>query len=324
MLLARNTSLALLAALLVGGAALAQPGAEPASDSNWLLPNAELVIKLNVKQLMASDLMKTAGPDAFKKALETNEKAKKAFDATGLDPTKDLDTIVISASGSGAKSPKDVKSRIVVRGRFDAEKITEALKKQADSGPGVKLVKEGSTQMFEFMTREDQVFYGAFADRSTLVLTPSKETTAELVKSGAGRPAVSRLMKTATGRFTGKESMTMALVVSDELRQVLNGMPRGGELAAKLQTLTASLTVTDAIALNLTGATDDAKAAGQMKKMLEALKATGAALLGMDENLPPVAGELLNAVTIGGGRDGVTVNLLISKETIDKAKKLGQ
>lgn len=322
MFLARTFNLALLAAAVVAVTAGAQPSTEPggSDDSSWLQPNAEVIVKIDVKQMMASDLMKKGGIDAIKKAIEKDEKASKAFEAMGLDVTKDIDTLLISASGGGARSPKDVKGRIVVRGRFDQDKITDLLKKRADAGPGVKLVKEGSTQLFEFMVREDQVLYGAFIDRNTMVLTQTKEATADLVSNGGRRGELSKLMRSAQRRHTGKESVAISLVVNDEMKKALGAM-KGGELAAKLDTLTAGVTLTDAVAINLTGATGDPKAAAQMKKMLEALKATGAALLGMDENIPAVAGDILNAINVGNTPSTVNINLVISRDMIDKLPK---
>lgn len=322
MFLARKLNLALLAAAVVAVTAVAQPSTEPGGsgdDSSWLQPNAEVIVKFNIKQMLASDLMKKGGIDAIKKGIEKDEKARQAFEAMGLDITKDVDTILISASGGGAKSAKDVKGRIVVRGRFDSDKITDALKKKADEGPGVKLVKEGSTQLFEFMMREDQVLYGAFVDRNTMVLTQSKEATADLVSKGSERAAVSKSMRSALKRLSGKESLSISLVVNDEMKKALGAM-KGGELAAKLNTLTAGVTLTDAVALNLVGATGDAKAAAQIKKQLDALKAVGGAFLGMDENIPPVAGDILNAINIGNTTDAVTINLVVSREMIDKVK----
>jgi len=321
MLPARKTWLALLAVAFVSTAAFADPVPEPrvvsTDDTKWLVSDAEVILKLNVKQLMASDLMKKAGTDAIKQAIGSNEQAKAVIDATGLDVTKDITGIVISATGSA----KDAKGRIVIRGKFDTTKIHDALKKEADKGKSVKLLKSGTTPVYEFQLKdEDKALFGAFVDSTTLVLTESKDTTVDLVKNPPTKSAnLSPKMRMALKKFTGKESMAVALVVNEDMKKMF-GAARGGigESAAKLQTMTASLTVTDGVVLNVTGVSSDTKAAEQLSRTLGALKATGAAILGMNEDIPPFVGDLLNAVKVGNAKENVTINLNVTKDTIKK------
>ena len=96
-------------------------------------------------------------------------------------------------------------------------------------------------------------------------------------------------MKSALSKFNGKESMTMALVLNDDLKQMLAGIPNVGAAASKLSTVTTAVTLTDAVALDIAGVTGDAKSAKQLSAILDALKATGAAALAGMEEIPPVA-----------------------------------
>src|SRR5262249_27095228 len=233
----------------------------------------------------------------------------------GLDVTKDIDAILVSATGSS----KDAKGRIIVKGKFDKDKIHTALKKEAEKGAKVKLVKEGTTQLYELLLNDDKALFGAFADGSTVALTDNKEQTAELIKAPPAKPAaMSPKMKSALAKFSGKESLSLALVVNDDLKKMLGG-PRGaGEAAAKLQTLTAAMTLTGGVALNVTGVTNDANAAKSLEKTLGTLKGTGSMLLGMNEDVPPFVGDLINAIKIASTADSVTINLNVTKETINK------
>lgn len=321
MLPVRKTWLALVAVLVLTAAGNADPAPEPKvvsdDDSKWLVNDAEVIAKVNIKQLMASELMKKVGTDLIKDAIKTNEQAKTIIEATGIDVTRDLDHILISGAG---KSAKDVKALVVVRGRFDTTKLHDALKKQADKGDRVKLVKEGATQLYE-ITEQDQSMFAALVDRNTIVVTQSKAATLDAVKNG-GRETVlvSKEMKKALSKFTSKESLSLALVVNEELRKMLNNAPRVGDAAGKLQTLTLGLTITDAVALNLNGVTGDPKAAKQLAAGLELLKAAGgAAVAGMDE--VAFLGDILNELKVVSGKDAVDVNLKITKMLIDKAMK---
>jgi len=303
--------------LAVVSAASAFQGAEPKAadddEARWLVNDAEFIFKINVRQLLGSGLMK-GKTDDIKNAIKMNRELSNMIDATGLDVTKDVDLIVMSASGN---SKADMKAYVVIKGKFDLDKVHTALKKREEVRP----VKEGAIQLYEFSV-QDQTLVGAFPDNKTMVLTSSKDTTVDLVK-GTKKSAVSKPMKAATAKFNGRESMTFALVVNEEMKKQLENAPRFGEAASKLQSITAALTVTDAITFNVTGVTNDPKASKQLAALLETGKAAGKAGIAGNDDIPAAVSDLLDAIKIAGGKDGVTVDLKIAKETLDKLKKGG-
>jgi hypothetical protein len=307
-----------LALLALVGLAAADTSPEPRAvsdgDSKWMLGDAEVFFKINVKQMMTSGLMKKGGLDKLKEAINGNEQVKTILDAAGLDVTKDVDSIV--ATGAGA-TPTDAKMRVVIKGRFDPEKISAAVTAKHKE---IKVTKEGATSLYEVPV-QDQTLFAAFADKNTLVMTQSKESTVEAVKNGGKKTAPMRKeMQAALGKFTGKESLTMAMVVTEEVRKMLQGVPRAGESAAKLQTLTAAMTLTDDVELAVRGITSDAKAAGQLSKLLEGLKAA-AALAGDD--VPKAALEIVDAIKVAADKESVKIDLKVTKELIEKASKGG-
>jgi len=316
--LIRKFVAAALALAVLTAPALAFQGAEPApaaSEINrYLVNEAEVVFKINVKQLLGSGLVK-GKKDEIKDLVKSNKDLSNLLDATNIDVTKDIDLIVVSAAGTSAK---DAKANLLIKGTFDLDKITTALKKREEVRP----IKEGTIQLYEFSAR-DQTLVGSFVDNKTLILTNSKETTVNLVK-GEKKPAMHKSMKEALSRFTGKESMSLAVVINDELKKQLENAPGGvGDSAGKLQIVTAALTVTDGVAMNLTGVTNDAKAAKALADLLEKGKQGGKMALAGNDQVPPFVADLLDAVKIAGMKDSVTVNLKIAKETIDKIMKLG-
>lgn len=294
-------------------APLPEPKGVSEDDTKWLIGDAELIFKLNIKQLMASDLMKKGGADMLKEAIKSNEQAKTLLEAAGLDVTKDVDTVLASAVGSSAK---DTKALVVIRGKFDQDKVHEALKKRED----VKLSKDGTTQLYELPVQE-QTMVAAFADRNTIVMTQNKDATVDALKVGGKKAAtLNKNMKAALGKFTGKESMAVALVINAEMKKQIANTPRAGESLSKLQTLTASVTITDAVALNVTGITEDSKAASTLGKLLEGLKAA-AGLAGDD--VPAAALDIISAVKVLAAKETLTIDLKVTKEMIEKATKGG-
>src|SRR5262245_35164510 len=122
--------LAVALALSVLGALNAAPIIGPkaeAGSEKWLLDDAEAVMVFNFKAACKSDLLaKGVVADLFKKAMD-DEKAKAALGAVGLDPAKDLDSMIVSVSNTAEKEKANL--RMVLRGNFDVEKMTDALKK---------------------------------------------------------------------------------------------------------------------------------------------------------------------------------------------------
>jgi hypothetical protein len=319
---ARKTWMAVAALALLGvwsaplGAAplLGTKGAGDDADK-WLLSDSEAVMTLNLKQMNSSTLMKANLP-LIKELIKNNEQVKGLLDATGVDPFKDVESILISGSGG---SQKDAKMLIVVKGKFDTDKIHTGLKKEADKKDSdIELVMESGKQLYQIKAH-DQSLYAGFASKSILVMTQSKEATIEAIKNGGRKTVkISKEMRDALNTFTGKESLTLAMVVNDDLKKSFEKAPQVGKAAAKLKTLTAALTVTDTVALNITGATSEAKAAEQLSRGLSVLKA--AAGVATDE-LPPIVGEILEAVKITAANENVTIALKVTKAMLDKAAK---
>ena len=313
---------------LVGFMAISTAKADPApepkgvtvDDSKWLLSDAEFFVKFNIKQMMTSDLMTKGGIAALKDLIKSNEQLKGVLDATELDLTKDIDSILATGSGNSAK---DAKALVVIRGKFNQAKVEEALERAAKKDDKLKIVKEGTTTLYE-LPAGDKNMYAAFADKNTMVLTQSKEATVDAVKNGGKKTAgISKGMKTALGKFNGKESMTMALLINDDIQKLLTKIPNLGE-ASKVSILTTSVTLSDAVSLEMSGVTGEAESAKKLSKELAKFKALGAVLLEGNEEIPPIALEVLNAIKISSSKEAVLIDLKLTKEMLDKATKGGK
>ncbi len=292
-------------------------GTKGAGDDadKWLLNDPEVVMTVNVKQMLGSEVFKAQLPE-IKAHLEKNEEAKALFQTIGLDPFKDVDSILISAAGGSAK---DAKALVVVKGRFDTDKIHKALAKESEKKDKVEAVKEGDQQLY-MIKLQDRTVCAGFASKSVLVVTENKESTVEAIKNGGTKTAkIGKEMKSALSKFTGKESLTFAMVITDEIKKAIDRAPPQAKVAAKLQAITASLSVTDSVDLNITGHTSEPKAAKQLASTLASVKVVAG---GFTEDYP-LAGKILDELKINAEKDGVVVALKITKAMIDEARKLG-
>jgi hypothetical protein len=307
--------LAACAAPLASAPLLGTKGAGDDADK-WLLSDPEAVLTINVKQFLASDVVKANMP-AIKDAMDQNEHAKAILQAIGLDPLKDVDSVLVSAAGGSAK---DAKALVVIKGKFDTDKIHAALAKEAEKKDKVELAKEGGQQLYGLKMQEQTVWAG-FASKSVLVITQAKDSTADAIKNGGTKTAkIGKEMKIALGKFSGKESLTFAMIITDELKKAIDrAPPQVGKAAGKLQTLTASLTVNDALELNITGHTSESKAAKQLSSNLALVKVAAG---GFTEDLPPIVGKILDEIKISAEKESVIVALKLTKAMMDEVRKL--
>jgi hypothetical protein len=292
------------------------PAAAPATDA--LVPgDAEMIMTVNVRGLLTAPLVKKHGLEELKAALQKNAEAQKALAAAGLDPFKDVDSLTLSNSGGAGG-----KVLAVLRGRYDLDKVHKVAAAQAEKKPDkLKITKEGAVQLYELMG--DQTLYAAFADKNTLVVSPSKDSTLEAVGNVGKKPAkLNKEMQTALGKITAKDPVWwMAVVVTPEMRKMMGKNPQIGEHAAKLESITGSLTLTDAVQTFIQFHTGDDKAAAQLKIFINNLKPLLAVLAQSNEEVGPVLNEVLGNVKVTTEEGTVTVSLKVTQDMIEKAGK---
>jgi hypothetical protein len=318
MLSLKKWMMASLSLALVVAIATARPDAEPAggtSDKNWLISDAEFIVKFNIKQLMGSKLIKNFGLDKIKDAINNNDEVKTILDTAGLDVTKDLDSVLVSLSGN---KPEEMKAAIVVRGSFDTAKVKAAMLKNDK----VSSVKEGAIELFEISTNGPSM-YASILDKNTIVVTNDKEGTVGAVKAAGSKAAkLSKSMEGAFGRFSSKDSMGMAVIMTAESKKQLAANKMVAKFTDKLESVTLTTTVTDEITMKIVGTTEDEKSAKTIAAGLELAKGlVGPAL--MDNEQFKWVVDLVEKTKITSGKDNATATLELKKETLEKLMKGG-
>jgi hypothetical protein len=310
----RKLGLALALAAL-----LALPAAAEAPKLDPLVPaDAEMVVVFNVRQLFESPLVKKYGLKDLKDALKKNEQVGQLLTAAGVDPFKDVTSVVLA----GKPSPANDKMLVVVRGNFDPEKIHKVAVGIAEKKPGeLKITKEGDRQVYETKA-EGKPAYATFADKGTLIVSPSKEYTLETAKN-AGKAAArpSKELTQAVAKVSDKDALWLALVITDEMKQAMAKNPQTAAIAPKLEAVTGSLTVTDDLKASVLIHTTDPKAAAELRKMINQVKPLLAVFAQQDEKHADLYAELLSNLKITADAKTVDITLKVSQELIEKAAK---
>jgi len=251
----------------------AAPAARAAEPDKLLPADAEFVMSVNVKQVLDSDIIKTYALEQLKQALQGND-AKKFLTDLGVDPLKDVDRLVVSGSG---KDQSDTKAVIVIRGKFDPEKLYKAAEAQTKKDPDhFTLVKDGKDVMFKYQPDNGNPMYGTVVDETTVVAGTDKKmvTTALAAAAASAKPAVGKDLSALITRMDDKASLWVVAVVKDKLNNVKlpgggGGNPNLQGQLAKLETVTAVVKVTKDVNLDITLGLKDADAADELGKSID-------------------------------------------------------
>src|SRR5262249_42719255 len=123
------------------------------------------------------------------------------------------------------------------------------------------------------------------------------------------------------GTFKGTETLTFAMVLTDDVRKMIGRVPQVATAAPKLQSITAALDVSDQAKLEVVAATSDAKAAAQLEGAANLLKGLGEVMFEADESYGPLVGAILNEVKITAKESNVHLTLTVDKALVEKATK---
>jgi hypothetical protein len=303
-------------------AVVAVPGR--AADADKLLPgDAEGVLVVNVRQLLDSAVVKKFGLEPMKAALKKEDKVAKPLADAGIDPFKDIDTILLTASGN----PADNKMLIVVRGRFDLDKIQSTAEELTKKGEGqLKVHKSGDLRVYETRGKEgEKPAFLAFVDNTTLIASPSKEYVTEVAKGdskGLGKP--NKEMAGALTKVNDKASVWLALVVTEQMKKVMAKNPQTAGVAEKLEAITGSLNLSDFLLATINIHTADAQAANQVEMLVNQFKPFLNVLAQADEKAGPIINELLQNLKIDKTKNSVSISLKVNEDLVEKLNKQGE
>lgn len=282
------------------GAALAAafafaPSARAAEPDKLLPAAAEGVISVNVRQLIESDIMKKYALEQMKQSLQGND-AQRLLRELGLDPFKDIDRIIITLSG---KDRTDMKLLVIVRGKFDPDKLYKTAEAQTKKDPDrFSLVRDGDDKMFKFQPDNGNPLYGTVVDETSVVLGNDKKVIGAALAAATStkKPTVNKDLAALIGKMDDKASIWVAAVVKDKLDKLK--LPGGGGAQnfqaqiPNLDTVTMVVKVTGDVNLEVGLGMKDANSADEMAKtvddMLQTVKGALPFLAANEPKLKPL------------------------------------
>lgn len=300
-----------------------------AAEPDKLLPaDTEFVFSANLKQIVESDIIKKYALEQLKQALQGAD-AKKFLTDLGLDPLKDVERVIIGASG---KDQTDTKALLVIHGKFDPDKLFKAAEAQTKKDPDhFSLVKDGKDMMFKYQPDNGNPVYGTVVDETTLVAGTDKKLITTALGVGSKKAAVSKDLTALISKMDDKASLWGVAVVKDKLNNI--PIPKGGGAPANLkgnlenmESVALVVRVTQDVSLDVTIGMKDADAADEFGKMAEELlgQAKGAApfLAATRPQLRPLADIAKSLKSVVKDRT-VTISAKMAGSAIGELLKAG-
>jgi hypothetical protein len=152
-----------------------------AADADPLLPAESMqVMRVNLKQIIESDIIKKYALANIKQAMEGKD-ASKMLKELGLDPLKDIESI---SAGWWGDDPKDMHGVFVLRGKFDGEKIFAAVEKEVQKdGSKMSIVKDGDVKFVKVVVDNlPEPVYATMANEKTIIAGTDKKLVLTAVK----------------------------------------------------------------------------------------------------------------------------------------------
>ena len=319
-----------LAATLTAGLTLG--ASARAAEIDTLLPSdTESVVFVNVKQILASDIVKKYALGQLKQMIESNEDAQRMMKDLGIDPMTDIEKVT---AGSWGKDKDDMNVVAIVRGKFDPTKLMAAAEKEAkNNGDKVAIVAEGKYKLIKFTSEKSpKPFYASAADETTIVAGNDKKLVVNALTAAAEKtkPTVKKDLAKLLLKMDEKASMyTCGVVDGSKIDLPANmNIPNfdSAKLAQQLKKMTNlsfTVNITDEISLDGVAGMADTDAADDFGDTLNQLIGTVKGFLPLvtmqQPKMKPLADEVGKTLKSKVKDKEVTLVFKLSAGSIDKA-----
>jgi len=300
--------------------ALAAPSLRAAEVDPHTPADTKSYFCVNVKQVLSSPLVKKHALDPARDALRESG-ADEVLKELGIDPFKDIDRVTMASPGGKSAD----RGLIIVRGTFDAAKITKAAENHGQVQTHKTPLGGGASHpIYEFTVegQETSMFFALSGDK-TLLASPGKDYVVDALKQGRAKTKVALKDKTVQQmieRMDDKQSVSFVVQARQIADAVGEHLPLGLRRSLeRLEAIGGGLTVSEELKLDLAVATRDERSAQSLRETGD--KALKLALVGLslveDNKQLGVALEVVKSVRIGGRGNQVTLTARLTADVLD-------
>jgi hypothetical protein len=255
----------------VGVLILAAPGG--AIDPKQLPPDSEMVLTINVRQIVESDLVKSnkdvmAQVRATVDTLLADQGVQRYLEKIDFDLFRDLSTVTVASTGGKSLS------FVMLEGTFNAEKI-QATGEEAskDNAENIKPIKIGGQAAFEIrVTGDDKPLYAGLVGKSRLIASDSKDGfAAAITRLDSDKPSkLKKELRDVIAAASAKQSISLVATGPALVKLVSDApVPNIDALQSVLEGISAlqlSIAVAKNVHFELVVNANDKKSAEEMSK----------------------------------------------------------
>jgi hypothetical protein len=306
-------------AAALAAAALAACCARAAEVDRYLPADTKAVVVINVRQTLDAPLVKKHALEQIKTALEQNAELQKIIVAAGVDPLKDISSVTLAVTGSLTDADKGL---LIVHGTFNVAKAQAAAEDFAQKNPTqLKVEKEDGLVLYS-NTAGRKTFYAAFADKSTAVLSATKETVVAAARSaGQKPPALNKDMQAVLDKADATQVIWLAALVPAELQKMLAKGENTKDIADKLSAFTGSVNLDKDLQAAFHVWTTDAKTADSVQELLDGIKGFARFMAQQNAQAGPVLGDVVDSIKITTEKSRVDLTLKVTEDMLEKGLK---
>lgn len=313
-----------LAVLVVAGL-IVSSSASRAVDVRLLPANTEMVLTINVKQMLNSELAKSKkdAVDQIKAALDNPQAAEamKYLKDMGFDPFTDLTSITVAHPGS--QEPKDL--FIVIDGVFNPGKFIATANKAAEDNAGlVRTSKFGTHTIYEVQGPE--TVYISLVNGKSVVMAAELDVLKGAITRSTGTTVVATKVSDLLRTTNDKQSMSIA-ITGEALGRLIANVPNAGNLpidTESIKGITGAITITKEINFQLGIGSKDEKSAKELVAAADGglflIKNLVAGQAKQNPDLIP-AMEVLRTLRVSQNGSNAVLTGSISQENLEKLLK---
>ncbi|MCS7020297.1 MAG: hypothetical protein NZ703_11125 [Gemmataceae bacterium] len=303
-----------------------------AAEPDKLLPaEAEIVVQINYKQILESELIKKYALEQMKQALQ-NQDAKKLLDELGLDPFRDIHRIIIAGEIRGRG--EEGRYLMIGYGSFDPEKLFATAEAYSKKNPDrFSLIRDGDTVMFKFQPDSGQMpVYATVLDDKTVVAGSDKKIVMNAVAASRSnkKPPIKPELTALLKKMDEKASIYACALVKGKFDDV--NIPQGApidltrfqELLPKMETLSLAFRIGKDVKMEVNMGMSNEDAADEMNKAMKNLLNDIKPLLQLataaDPRTKPLT-DVVNSIKVNTKSKEVTLTGEISEANIQRMIK---
>ena len=286
-----------------------------AAELLTLVPNdAGIVVRANIKQLVSIPEIKKNIEDVSK------QQGKEYFEQVknmGFDPLNDIYSLVafMSIDNIQTQDPANTNVAFIANGKFEIDKILEAIKTNKVTSEKVKFGEEDGFKTVTYTDDKQNNSKMLFIDNETVVigteLGVSNVKAVKLTKKGG--ILTRKDFSVAVTKLNANATLAATIALPDEARQFLSANEQTKALDT-IKFLSLDLTKVTDLDINLTG---DFDAATKMDEVEKSLKTFGD-MLKANKTPYDALNELAQNIKIAIHGTSAIVSSTVSKAALDK------